>query len=813
MGEERGIITKDLEQEVKESYLRYSLSVIISRALPDVRDGLKPSQRRILYAMRQLRLAPGAKHRKCAKICGDTSGDYHPHGESVIYPTLARMAQSWVMRYPLVDGQGNFGSVDGDPPAQMRYTEARLTSASEKMMEDLEKETVEFASNYDETCLEPVIFPSKFPNLLCNGSSGIAVGMATNIPPHNIHELSKAISLLLKNPRTSMEEILCHLPGPDFPTGGCICGVSGIRDAFRTGRGKVILRGQLHTEENKHRNSIVITEIPYGLNKTSLITQMADLIQKKQIQSIADLRDESDREGMRIVLDLKRGEEAAVTINQLYAFTDLQTTFGCHLLALDRGLPRTMNIVQMLLAWIDHRMEVIRRRTQFELKKAEARAHVLEGYFLALSHLDALVTLIRSSRNREEAKQEMLTHYSFTNRQAEAILELRLYQLTGLEYEKLEQELQKLRQAIERYRALLSQEELVKETIEEELREICQRIPKGRKTEILPQMEELEREDLIPEEKVVITLSQDDYIKRMAIDSFREQKRGGQGVVGFQMRDEEDLIKNLYVVSTLDSLLFLTNQGRCYWLKGWEISETGRKSKGRPLINFLRDFRPQERVATLLPVSSFEGEGRFLVLMTKRGIIKKTPLAAFSNPRKKGIYALSIDEGDELISARLLSSGEQIMIFSRRGMAVRFDEDQVRSMGRLARGVIGIRLERQDEVVYGDVVSEKEIVLVACVNGFGKRSHVKNFRKTARGSKGVRSIVTSSRNGPVAAALSVSEEDSLLMSTQMGQVVRIKVKDLPIMSRSTQGVKLLQLKEEDQLSSLQKIAPEIADGE
>lgn len=805
--ENESIVARNLEEEMKESYLRYSMSVIISRALPDVRDGLKPSQRRILYAMRQLNLSATGKHRKCAKISGDTSGDYHPHGEMVIYPTLVRMAQPWLMRYNLIDGQGNFGSIDGDPPAAMRYTEARLTSASMQMMEDLDKDTVDMVPNYDETKKEPVVFPSKFPNLLCNGSSGIAVGMATNIPPHNLGELISALLLILDDETVSIEEIMKRLPGPDFPTGGIICGYRGIKEAFHTGRGKILLRGVLHleNEDDADRTRIVIDEIPYNVSKARLIEQIADLINAKSINGVADLRDESDKEGMRIVLELKKGEIPEVTINQLYKFSDLQVTFGCNMLSLDKGLPRLMNIKQMMQAWIEHRIEVVRRRTRFELHKAESRAHLLEGFLKAIDHLDEIVKLIRKSQNREDARFELIQRFQFTERQASAILELRLYQLTSLEHKKLEDEYQALLQKIDYYRAVLQNESMVKDLIKEELADIQKHHKSDRKTRIIAAESEVSMEDLIPNESSVIAISQDDYIKRMPTDVFKKQKRGGQGVSGMQLKGEEDLIKGLYIASAHDYLLIFTNLGRCYWLKVWQVPEASKKAKGKPVINLLEDLRENEKIATILCVSSFQEEGS-IFLATKKGVVKKTLLSEFSNPRRKGIWALSIDEGDEVVAVRLVKSNQQIMLFTYNGMAVRFDENQVRPMGRTARGVKGATLkDEKDVIVSCEVVEGKESILVVCENGFGKRSDVEDFRQTKRGGVGVRSILTSERNGKVVGALCVTDKDHMLMITSSGQMIRISMEDVRVMGRSTQGVKLAQLKSNDLLVAIEKI--------
>lgn len=824
MTESQEMITpRNVEDEMKESYLRYSMSVIISRALPDVRDGLKPSQRRILYAMKQLSLGPKSKHRKCAKICGDTSGDFHPHGEGVIYPTLARMAQDWCMRYCLVDGQGNFGSVDGDPPAAMRYTEARLTQASLNLMEDLEKETVDLVPNYDETKKEPVVFPSKFPNLLCNGSSGIAVGMATNIPPHNLAELCEVTKALLDNKSMTIDEIMQIMPGPDFPTGGIISGIKGIRDAYFTGRGKVIIKALVHTEEmdaSSGRQRLIIDELPYNVNKSRLIEKIAELVNNKAIQGISDLRDESDKSGMRISIDLKKGESDEVVLKQLYKYTDMRVTFGCNMLALDKGLPKTMNIKQMVLAWVDHRIEVIRRRTRYELNKAEARAHILQGYLHAIDNLDEVVKIIRSSSDRPEAKTQLMARFSFTDRQVNAVLDLRLYQLTGMEKDKIQDEYNELLKKIEEYKAILADESLVRAIIKEDLDALLRVHGEKRRSQIIAADEgDFNMEDLIANDRVIITLSSDDYIKRMPIDTFREQRRGGKGVAGMDMKKDDDLPKGIYAASNHDYFMIFTNSGRCYWLKVWQIPEASRRSKGKPLINLLEDLRADEKISTTLTVSSFdeeETEGSYILLATKNGVIKKTELSAFRHLRRKGIYAINLDDSDEVIAARLVQQDQQIMLFSREGMAVRFDESQVRSMGRLARGVRGAKLKDSAgdclvgcEVVSGD--NDSESVVVICENGYGKRSLVQDFRLTKRGGVGVRSIITSERNGVVAAALKVCDEDSLLMMSTQGQTIRISMADLRVMGRATQGVRLAQFSNNATLAVVQKL--EAVEGE
>ncbi len=809
------VVSRSVEEELKDSYLRYSMSVIISRALPDVRDGLKPSQRRILFAMRQLNLGPTAKHRKCAKICGDTSGDYHPHGESVIYPTLVRMAQDWSLRYMLINGQGNFGSIDGDPPAQMRYTEARLTPASVQLMEDLDKDTVDFVPNYDETKKEPTVFPSKFPNLLCNGSSGIAVGMATNIPPHNFLEVLQATLLVLDNPLCSIEEVMHVMPGPDFPTGGIICGWRGIKEAYHTGRGKITLRGVISIEdaESSDRQRLVINEIPYGINKSRLIQKIAEHIQDKSIAGISDLRDESDREGLRICIDLKKGEIPEVTINQLYKYCDLEVTFGCIMLALDKGLPRLMNIKQMISLWIDHRIDVIRRRTRFELNQAEARAHILAGYLKALDYLDEVVRLIRQSESKEAAKMALIARYEFSDRQAGAILELRLYQLTALERDKITNEYNELMEKIRQYKEILASEQKVRDIIKQELTDIQKNHKSERKTKITASEADMEMEDLIANEQVVITISEDDYIKRMSVNLFREQRRGGQGIAGFELKKQDDTVKCVLIASTHDYLLVFTTKGRLYWLKVWQIPDSGRRSKGRPLVNLLEDVQPEEKIAAVIQVSEFQPDA-FLVMATKNGTIKKISLDEFSNPRRKGVIALTIDEGDELIACRRVMPQQEIMLFTKNGMAVRFDEAEVRPMGRTARGVRGVLLKDESDSVVGcEAVSGTESILVVCENGFGKRSLVEDFRKCHRGGKGVKSIIVSERNGLVVGALSVTDQDGLLMVSSSGQTVRIPLNQVRVMGRNTQGVKLANIKDSDSLVAIQKIATDLGDEE
>jgi len=712
------------------------------------------------------------------------------------------------MRYNLVDGQGNFGSIDGDNPAAMRYTEARLTHASVALMEDLDKDTVEMVPNYDETKKEPVVFPAKFPNLICNGSSGIAVGMATNIPPHNLLELIKATLLVLDRPETSIDEIMQVMPAPDFPTGGVIFGYRGIKEAYHTGRGKLLLRAKIEVEQDKKtdRERLVVTEIPYNINKSRLIEQIADLVNEKTIPGISDIRDDSDKDGLRLVLELKKNEFPEVIMNQLYKYSDLSTTFGCNLLALDKGLPRLLNIKQMIACWIEHRIEVIRRRTRFELNKA----HVLEGYLKAIDSLDEVVKLIRASSNREEAKKGLIEQFTFTDRQAHAVLDLRLYQLTGLERDKIEAEHNELLKKIAYYRQVLADEGLVRTIIREELQELEKNHKSPRKTVVVPMEGEMQMEDLIANDSVIITLSTDDYIKRMPIDTFREQRRGGAGVTGVKLKKENDAIKGVYLANAHDTLMLFTNKGRCYWIKAWQIPEGTRQTKGKPLVNLIEGLQQDEKPTTVLTVDSFQKEC-FLFMITRRGVVKKCQLSDFSNVRRKGIIAIDLDEGDSLLSAHLVTQGQQMMLFTRFGMAVRFDEEDVRTTGRTARGVRGVNLKEEGDVlVSSEVVNGDESILVVCENGYGKRSLVDDFRKTYRGGVGVRSIVTSDRNGLVVGAQCVTDKDSLLLVSQLGQTVRIPIEQIRVLGRNTQGVKLLNLKESDKLIDIQKLDVEEA---
>ena len=801
--ENEKIIPVNLEDEMRDSYLRYAMSVIVSRALPDVRDGLKPSQRRILVAMHDLNLSPGRGYRKCAKIAGDTSGNYHPHGEAVVYPTLVRMAQDFNLRYPLVDGQGNFGSVDGDPPAAMRYTEARMASPVMEMLGDLEKNTVDFVPNYDETREEPTVLPAKFPNLLCNGSSGIAVGMATQIPPHNLSEVADGVVALVENPNTSIRELSRIIKGPDFPTGAAICGREGIRKAYETGRGLLTVRAKASIERQKNKETIVITEIPYQVNKTTLIESIAALVQGKRIEGISDLRDESDRDGMRVVVELKRDQNPDVVLNQLYKHTQMQTTFGVIMLALVENQPRVLNLKQMLSLYIDHRREIITRHTRFELEKAEARAHILEGLKIALDNLDRVIKLIRSSATADEAKKGLIKKFGLSPRQAQAILEMQLQRLTGLEREKIEAEYLDLIKKIGIYKSILASGKKVLGIIKDEITEVKKKFGDERRTEILARAEDIEIEDLIAVEDVIITISHTGYIKRLPVGTYRKQARGGKGVSGAGIK-EEDFIEQLFIASTHDYILFFTDKGRVYWLKVHEIPQAGRLSRGKAVVNLLM-LKPGEKISGFVPVKEFE-EGKFLVMATRHGRIKKTKLIAYSHPRRDGIAAISLGKGDELIDCKLTDGERQILLATKKGKAIRFEESQARAMGRTAAGVRGIRLDPKDEVVAMEVADPEATLLTVSENGFGKRTKLARYRITRRGGKGVANIKATKRNGLVVGAKTVGDEDDLMMITSGGMVIRYSVRDVRPTGRATQGVKLINLKAKDNLVSLARVA-------
>jgi DNA gyrase subunit A len=827
--------------ELKNSYLNYAMSVIVSRALPDVRDGLKPSQRRILVAMNDLNLGPRSKHRKCAKIVGDTGGNYHPHGDQATYGTLVRLGQDWNMRYPLVDPQGNFGSIDSDPPAAMRYTEARMAAPAMDMLDDIKHDTVDFVPNYDETRTEPTVLPSKFPNLLVNGSTGIAVGMATNIPPHNVAEVCDALLLVINEPDCGFKDIIKRLPGPDFPTGGIICGKKGIIDAYTTGRGHLTVRGKVDIETNKKgKDRIVITEIPYMVVKTSIVSKIADCVHNNTLPEVADVRDESDRHGLRIVVDLKKDAEPEIVLNKLYRFTQLQTTFAIANIALVNNRPETLNIREILDCFIDHRKTVIRRRSRFLLKRCRNRAHILEGLLLAVSDIDEIIDLIKKSPDTPTAKLNLMEkplrlaevatlkkilpetfikekskgEHFLTGPQADAILTMQLQRLTGLEMEKLAQEYADLTEQIEGYEAILASDQILLDIIREDIYEIKEKYGDSRRTKITAAAEQFVMEDLIAEEEVIVTVSHSGYVKRLPIDTYRKQARGGRGIIGSDTK-EGDFIKHLFIASTHDYLLIFTNRGKCYWLKVYDIPSMSRQSKGRNIVNLLK--LGNQQIASIINVSNFEDEDakeaqqRQLVMATKNGIVKKTKLSAYSNPRTTGVIAINLDPNDDLIDVALTTGTNHIILGTRDGMTICFDESQVRSMGRASRGVKGIKLRSGDAVVGMVIVEEKAALFTVCENGYGKRTGLENYRPQSRGGLGLKNIKTSKRNGKVVALQAVQSNDDLMMITANGMIIRTGLDEIRSIGRNTQGVRLIKLKEGDKLVAAEKIVSEEAD--
>ncbi len=786
-----------LEEEMKSSYLDYSMSVITNRALPDIRDGLKPSNRRILVAMNDLNLQPGRPHRKCAKIAGDTSGNYHPHGEQVVYPTLVRMAQDFNMRYPLIDGQGNFGSIDGDEAAAMRYTEARLTPIAVEMLADLEKETVDFMPNYDGTLQEPKVLPGKFPNLLCNGVTGIAVGMATSIPPHNLREVANAIVAVIDDSEVTNEDLMVHVPGPDFPTGGIITGREGIRQAYMTGRGQCSVRARVVIEQIRAgKEAIVVTELPYQVNKANLIEKIADLVRDKRIEGISDLRDESDRDGMRLVIELKRDAQADIVLNQLYSLTTMQTSFSSIMLSLDGGVPKQMSLKQMIEAFIIHRHEIVERRTKYDLRKAEERAHILEGLRIALDNIDAIIALIRGSKDTPTAREGLMKSFKLSEIQANAILDMRLQRLTGLERQKIEDEYQELVVRIADYKAILASRERRMKIIRTETIELAEKYGDDRRTEIQDAVGEFTVEDLIAEEDMVITISHLGYVKRLSVSQYRKQARGGKGVIGMETK-EEDFVEHLFVASTHDYILFFSNRGRCYWVKVHEIPVGGKLAKGKPMVN-LCQISKDEIISAFCKVREFV-EDKFVVMASKHGIIKKTSLDAFSNPRKAGVNAMDIDpeSGDELIKAAITDGTYEVLLGTRQGMAIRFNEEKVRAMGRAAYGVKGIELDEGDYVIGMIVVARESTILVVCENGYGKRTSLEDYRITNRGGKGVINVKTTERNGEVVAIMEVLDSDDLILITKNGIANRQAIGQINVIGRNTQGVRLISLKGDD----------------
>ncbi len=789
-----------LEEEMKSSYLDYSMSVITNRALPDVRDGMKPSNRRIMVAMHELNLSPGRPHRKCAKIAGDTSGNYHPHGEQVIYPTLVRMAQDFNMRYPLVDGQGNFGSVDGDGAAAMRYTEARMTPIAMEMLADLEKETVNYMPNYDSTRKEPIVLPGRFPNLICNGTTGIAVGMATSIPPHNLTEVANAIMSVIDNPETDNEQIMDHITGPDFPTGGIIYGRQGIREAYRTGRGRITVRARALSEKQKTgKERIIITEIPYQVNKSTLLIRIADLVRDKKLIGISDLRDESDRDGMRIVIELKRDAQPEIVLNQLYKHTNLQTTFSIINLALDKGVPKTLSIKKLIELYIDHRHEIVVRRTEHDLRKAEARAHILEGYKIALDNIDAVIELIKKSKSVPDAREGLMKKFKLSEIQATAILEMRLQKLTGLERQKIEQEYLETIKRIEEYKSILASKARRMSIIRGEVEELLKKYGDDRRTEIIDQTEDFTLEDLIADEEMVITITRAGYIKSLSESAYRRQNRGGKGVIGMETK-EEDFAEHVFTATSHQYILFFSSTGRCYWLKVHGIPRGGRLAKGRPVVNLL-NLEADERITTFTRVREFKPD-EFIVMATRKGTIKKTSLMAFSNPRKVGINAISLAEGDELIRCTLTDGTNDILLGTRNGQAIRFPEEKVRGMGRTAAGVKGIKLAKDDYVIDMVVIKRQSAILSITENGYGKRTDITDYRITNRGGKGIINIRCSERNGKVVAIREVLEDDEMIMMTERGIANRMAVSNIRVIGRSTQGVRLIALKGKDLLTDV-----------
>ncbi len=805
MTEVQNVEEISIETEMKQSYLDYAMSVIIGRALPDVKDGLKPVHRRVLYAMRELKNDWNKPYKKSARIVGDVIGKYHPHGDSAVYDTIVRLAQDFSMRYPLVDGQGNFGSIDGDPPAAMRYTEIRMTRLAHEMLEDLDKETVDFVPNYDESLMEPSVLPSKIPDLLINGSSGIAVGMATNIPPHNITEVINALKALIDNPAISIEALMEHVPGPDFPTCGIIYGVEGINEAYRTGRGIFRVRASVKIEKDKRtkQETIVVSELPYQVNKARLIEKIAALVKNKQIEGIRYVRDESDREGMRIAVGLKKDQVAEVIINQLFRQTQMETSFGIIFLAVVDGRPMILNLKEILEHFVLHRKDIIIRRTIFDLKKAEERAHILEGLKIALENLDDVVKLIRKSKTPAEARTELMNRFGLTQIQAQAILDMRLQRLTGLEQEKIIEEYEQILKDIQWFKKILSEEKIVLNIIKEELDQIRENYGDARRTKIVEETKEITLEDMIVEEDMVVTVSNKGYIKRTPITLYQAQKRGGKGKTGMGTK-EEDFVSLLFVASTHHTFLFFTNMGRVYWAKVYDIPQASRQSRGKAVVNLL-NFQENEKLATVLAVPAFE-PGYHVLMATKNGLVKKTELMAYSRPRAGGIIALNIVEGDELIAARITDGTLNVFMCSAMGKSIRFHEADVRPTGRSAQGVMGMRLMEEDRLVGLEVLSYGQTLFTVTENGFGKRTSIDEYPVQKRGGKGVITIKTSERNGKVIGILLVDNEDDVMLVTNAGKIIRMAVKGISVISRNTQGVKLISVEPDEKVVAAARLA-------
>lgn len=800
------VIPINISAEMKNSYLDYAMSVIVGRALPDVRDGLKPVHRRILYAMHDLGMTPDKPHRKSAHIVGNVLAKFHPHGDVSVYDALVRLAQDFACRYPLVDGHGNFGSVDGDSAAAMRYTEARLAKISTEMLADIEKNTVEFIPNYDESAKEPTVLPSRIPNLLINGSAGIAVGMATNIPPHNLGEVVDGVVALIDNPEAGIGELMNAVQGPDFPTGGKIMGRDGINSAYRTGRGSIKVRAQTIIEKMaNNRESIIVNEIPYQVNKARLIEKIADLVKEKKIEGISDLRDESDRRGMRIVIELKRDANPQVILNQLYKHTQLQESFGVIMLALVEGRPEVLNLKQVLFYYLEHQKDVVVRRTRFDLNRAEARAHIVEGLRIALAHLDDMVRIIRASRTAEEARKSLMESFILSEKQAEAIVEMRLRQLTGLEVEKLEAEYRDLLEKIAYLKSILADEKKVLGIIKEEILVIKKKYADPRRTVISDEYVSIVTEDLIPEEEVVITITHQGYVKRALQDIYKSQRRGGRGITAMGTK-EKDFVRHLFIASTHHYFLFFTNKGKVYRLKVYEIPEASRQAKGTAIVNLL-NIEGGEKITTVIPVREFSDD-QFLFMVTQRGYIKKTPLNGFDTSRRDGIIALSLEEGDELVDVKLTGGSEEIILGTKKGLAIRFPEEEVRSMGRTARGVKGIALSKKDEVVAMETIRENAYLLTVTANGFGKRTSLSKYRTQSRAGKGIINIRTTARNGPLVTMQVVKEGEEVMMISAEGVIIRLQTEHIPSMGRTTQGVTLMRLNQGDSVVAVAKVVGE-----
>lgn len=802
------IIPVYIEEEVKDSYLNYAMSVIVGRALPDVRDGLKPVHRRILFAMQELNLEHTKPYKKSARIVGEVLGKYHPHGDVAVYDTLVRLAQDFSLRYPLVDGQGNFGSVDGDAPAAMRYTEARLAAIADEMLADIDKQTVNFGPNFDASLQEPLLLPAALPNLLVNGSSGIAVGMATNIPPHNLNEIADAIMHLLDQPDAEIKDLMRYVKGPDFPTGGVICGKAGIKEAYETGKGKLTVRARATIEHQKNgKDLIVVTEIPYQVQKSGIIEAIAGLVEEKKIEGISDIRDESDKDGMRIVIELKRDVEEQIVLNQLFKHTQLETTFGIIMLALVENRPKVLNLRQALEHYIGHRKNIIRRRTQFELDKALKRAHILEGLKIALKFIDRIIKTIKTSKNVEQAKSRLMDEFGLSEVQSQAILEMQLQRLTALERDKIDAEYMELLKKIELCKAILASEKKVEGIIKEELGGLKKKYGDGRRTDIVGEVEELEVEDLIAEEDVVVTISHGGYIKRLPVSAYRKQKRGGRGVTGAEVKDE-DFIEHLFIASTRDYLLIFTEKGQVHWLKVYEIPQASRISKGKAIINLI-EMTTGSKISSTIPVKEFSAD-KFLVMVTRQGLIKKTRLDAYGNPRKAGIIGITLEKDDELIGVELTDGKQELLIGTTQGKAIRFLESAVRDMGRAARGVRGISLGKKDEVIDMVLAQKESSILTVTDLGFAKRTPLEEYRLTSRGGKGIINIKVTEKNGRAVSLKTVSDKDELMVITQNGMFLRCAVKDIRTTGRSAQGVRLIKLQGKDRVSC---VAPLIAEDE